>query len=291
MTVPKVSVIIPNFNYGKYISIAIESVLSQTHPNVEVIVVDDGSTDESISILGRYGSKLLVIQQRNQGVSIARNNGVAASSGDYVAFLDADDVWLPEKIEMQLRKFDVDRAVGLVHCAMRHIDPDGNVCGSNNEGLEGNVADEFLKFERGVIVGAGSTAVVPRKIFDEIGGFDPRQSTSADWDFGYRVATKYKIAFVPEYLVHYRIHNSNMHSNIARMEHDMLLGYEKAFASGATANVRLSYGNLHRVLAGSYFRAGMYRDFARNAALSLWNRPSGVGYFLKYPLRKIERKE
>lgn len=290
MNLPKVSVIIPNYNYAKYIARTIDSVLAQTYKNLEIIVIDDGSKDNSLEILEGYGEQLKIIRQQNQGVSMARNNGAASASGEYVAFLDADDIWLPAKLEKQMKRFFDDAEVGFVNCAMTLIDPNDQPCGEMNEGIEGYVAKEFLYFEKGVVVGAGSTGVVARKVFEELGGFDKRLSTAADWDFCYRLATKYKIAFVREPLVLYRVHNSNMHSNIKLMEHDMMLGFEKAFAEKTEADRRVCYGNLHKTLAGSYFYAGQYPQFLQHAAKSVLNKPSNFGYFAAFPLRRLKRK-
>lgn len=288
---PLVSVIIPNYNYAQYLREAIESVLSQTYPNIEIIVVDDGSTDGSREIIENYGDRITAIFQKNQGVSAARNNGVVGSNGEFAAFLDADDVWLPEKLEKQVGRFFDNEKIGFVHCSMTLISPDGEIVGEESAGQEGSVADEFLLFERGVVVGAASTGVVRREAFDEVGGFDVRLSTAGDWDFCYRVATKYEIAFVPEPLTLYRVHSSNMHGNISAMEHDMVLGYEKAFSNGANADRRKCYGNLYRTLAGSYFRAGKYSSFLRTAMRSLSYQPGNLAYFAKFPLRKIRTKQ
>jgi glycosyltransferase involved in cell wall biosynthesis len=280
MTGPLVSVIIPNYNYAGYIGEALESVLAQTYSNVEVIVVDDESPDNSLEVLTHYGDRIKVIAQKNSGVAAARNTGVAACSGEMVAFLDADDVWLPEKLEKQMKKMAADGEIGLVHCSMTLIDPSGEVCGEIANGKEGRVASDLLLFESGTVIGAGSTALVRREIFHAIGGFDTRLSTAADWDLSYRIAVDHKIAFVPEPLVLYRTHNSNMHSNIGAMEHDMLLGFAKAFAAGASQDRNLCYANLYKTLAGSYFHAGQYSGFARNAVKSVVRRPRNIGYFL-----------
>lgn len=277
---PLVSVIIPNYNYAGYICQAIESVLAQTYENVEVIVVDDESKDNSLEVLSAYGDRIRVIAQKNAGVAVARNSGVTNSSGEMVAFLDADDVWLPEKLERQIEKMASDERIGLVHGSMTLIDPSGDVCGEISNGREGWVADDLLLFESGTVIGAGSTALVRREIFDAIGGFDARLSTAADWDLSYRIATGHKVGFVSEPLVLYRTHNSNMHSNIGAMEHDMLLGFGKAFAAGAALDRNRCYANLYKTLAGSYFNAGRYSDFARNAVKSVARRPGNVGYFL-----------
>lgn len=290
MSKPLVSVVIPNYNYSHYLCEAVDSALAQTYRNFEIIVVDDGSKDDSREVLQRYGDKITVIFQHNQGVAAARNRGVAEAAGEYVAFLDADDAWLPAKIEKQVSRFGDDTGLGLVHVGVADIDDEGNLLGESTAGMEGNISAELLMFRRPVILGGGSGIMVPRRIFDEIGGFDTRLSTSADWDFFYRISSRHRVGFVPEVLLKYRVHGSNMHGNIAAMEHDMMLGYEKAFADGATANSRECYGNLHRVLAGSYFRAGRYTDFARHTAKSIWNTPSNFGYFAAFPLRWSRKK-
>lgn len=277
-----VSVVIPNYNYARYLPEAIESVLAQTHKNVEVIVVDDGSTDDSKAVLASFGDRIRTIFQQNQGVSAARNRGVAESNGDFLAFLDADDAFLPSKLEKQLELFRADEEIGLVHVGMVNVDPNGIEGAKHLEGMQGHVSDDLLLFERPVLIGVGSTSLVPRPIFDEVGGFDPMMTTAADWDFGYRVSVKYRVGFVPEILLRYRIHNSNMHSNIAAMEHDTLLSYKKAFSETAPrVQRRACYGNLHKVLAGSYLQSGNHGGFARNAVKSLWYRPSLLGFYLR----------
>ena len=121
-----------------------------------------------------------------------------------------------------------------------------------------------------------------------IGGFDLRLSTSADWDVFYQVASRHSTGFVPEVLLDYRMHGSNMHGNIRRMEREMLLGFDKAFSRRGADEKRECYGNLHRTLAGSFFRANDYAKFAEHAAKSIWRRPSGIGYFLGFPVRRLK---
>src|SRR6266571_7108019 len=125
------------------------------------------------------------------------------------------------------------------------------------------------------------------------GGFDIRLSTSADWDFCYRVAKRKRVGFIPEPLVKYRVHTSNMHSNIKAMEHDMLLGYAKAFSDDERELRELRrrcYGNLHMVLAGSFFRAGHGFGFMRHALKSLWLTPGNLTYLLDFPLRRMRSR-
>lgn len=290
---PLVSVITPNYNYANYVCEAIDSVLNQTYENIEIIVVNDGSTDNSLELLKGYGDKITTIVQQNAGVSAARNNGVENSSGEYLAFLDADDVWLPEKIEKQLHRFESERDLGLVHVGVEEIDSIGNVLQTRLDGMSGQVSHEFLLFERAVVLGGGSGLLLPRRVFDEVGAFDLNLQTSADWDLFYRLSRSYNIGFVPEILLKYRIHSSNMHGNIKRMEREMLYGFEKAFCENSAdlQNIkRKAYGNLHKTLAGSYFYAGAYGDFLRHSFRSLYLKPSNIGYFAGFPFRLLQRK-
>ncbi len=287
---PKVSVIIPNYNYSQYLGEAIDSVLAQTVTDIEIIVVDDGSTDGSKEVLDGYGDRIQTVFQKNQGVSAARNHGVCISRGEFVAFLDADDAWLPAKLERQLALFADDAELGLAHVGVVDIDGGGNEILERTDGRNGWISDELLRFEGPVVLGGGSGLVMPRRVFDKIGGFDTRLSTSADWDLFYQVSLRYRVGFVPELLLKYRIHASNMHGNIGAMEHDMLIGFEKAFANNHASERRRCYGNLHKMLAGSYFHRGKYADFTQNVLKSIWNRPANLGYFLQYPLRRIRAK-
>jgi glycosyltransferase involved in cell wall biosynthesis len=288
---PKVSVIIPNYNYSQYIGEAVESVLSQTYANVEIIVVDDGSKDNSLEILETFGNKIKVIAQQNAGVSAARNNGVANSDGEFIAFLDADDVWLPEKLEKQIERFSTDNSLGLVHVAVQDIDAKGNNLDIHLDGLSGNVSHEILLLERSVVLGGGSGIMIPRKVFDEVGGFDSRLSTSADWDIFYQISSRYKVGFINEILLKYRIHGSNMHGNIPRMESEMLLGFEKAFSTEKNQSIKKNaYGNLYKVLAGSYFQSNNYFGFLKSTIKSLWFTPNNLIYFAKFPMRLLQRR-
>ena len=284
----KVSVIIPNFNYARYLAGAVESVLTQTYPDIELIVVDDGSTDASRDILMNYGESIHTIFQQNQGVSAARNNGVAASGGEFVAFLDADDEWLPTKVEKQVAMFSEDPDLGLVHVGVNEIDADGDSIRLRLEGSSGDATRELLLIGRKGVLGGGSGLMVRRTVFDGVGGFDTRLSTSADWEFFFRVASRYRIGFVADVLMKYRFHNTNMRGNVGAMEHDMTLALEKAFADGSNKNRSLAYGSLYKTLAASYFHAGNYSSFLRTAIRSVSYDPSNLFYFATFPVRRMK---
>lgn len=283
---------IPNYNYSQYLSQAVDSVLAQSYPLIKVIVIDDGSTDNSVAKLRRYGNKVQWIQQPNKGVATARNRGVQESKGELIAFLDADDFWLPGKIEQQVEQFKTKSELGLVHCGVIEFNEPTGIENTRLDGQQGWVADELLLLQRSVILGGGSGLMTRRIVFEEIGGFDTRLSTSADWDLFYRIAQRYEVGFVAEPLVMYRMHGSNMHSHIGVMERDMLLGFDKAFSDASTETQHLrrrAYAKLHLILAGSYFQAGQTREFLYHFGKSLLFSTEGVGYLLKYPLRQWER--
>lgn len=289
---PLVSVIVPNYNYSAYVSEAIESALDQSYANIEVIVVDDGSTDDSIRVLEGFGSKIKLIKQANAGVARARNYGVANSSGEYIAFLDADDLWMPDKIDRQVARLIADPEVGLVHVGVTEIDGKGQTVGERIDGMEGDVTKELLLLERSVVLGGGSGFIVRRDLFESVGGFDEKLSTSADWDFFVRVSRLARLGFVPEPLLRYRLHGSNMHQNVKLMESEMLLGYEKVFGTGNADLLgykRRAFGNFHRMLAGSYFHSREYGKFLKQTVLSLCYRPSNILYFASLPIRRLKR--
>lgn len=289
--IAKISVVIPTYNYGRFVAEAIESALGQTCSPLEVIVVDDGSTDDTETVVRAFGDRVRYIRQENAGVCAARNRGVAESTGELIAFLDADDIWEPEKLERQLARFAEDPEIGLVHCGAREFNTiTGETLTLLNDGLEGWVANELLLWERPVIVGPGGAIVVRREAFDDVGGFDPLLKVGEDWDFCYRLAMKYKIGFVPAVLINYRSHSAAAHLNVAEMERGMGLFFEKAFDTDDAAVLALksrAKGNFHRVLAGSYYHAGNYGASLKHTVLSLWNRPAAIGYFLAFPLRRL----
>jgi glycosyltransferase involved in cell wall biosynthesis len=284
-----VSVIIPTYNYGRFIAEAIQSVLRQTQRPEEIIVVDDGSNDETREVVGGFGESVKYVYQANAGVCAARNKGVAESKSDVVAFMDADDTMEPESIEKQIALFDED-GVGLVHCGLRLFDDEtGETIELQLEGGEDGVADNLLLWEGPGIAGPGAI-LVTRAAFDSVGGFDTSMKVGEDWDFCYRVARKFKVRFVPEPLVNYRSHSTAAHRDVAEMERGMRRFYEKAFTTNdgsVLALRRRAYGNFHKVMAGSYFHAADYGNFARHAVRSVFMRPGNLGHFLKFPVRRF----
>jgi glycosyltransferase involved in cell wall biosynthesis len=269
----------------------VESALAQTHAPVEVIVLDDGSTDDTADVLAPFAGRVAVTRQPNRGVAAARNAGAARAAGDVLAFLDADDEWRPRKLESQVALLASDPTLGLVHCGVEEMDVSGRALAVRLDGLGGRVAEELMLFRRSVILGGGSAAVFPRAVFDAAGGFDERLSTSADWDLHHRVARRHPVGFVPEPLVRYRLHAGNMHADVARTAREMLQAYARAFAEDASLAPirRRAYGGLHAMLSGSFHAQGRYGASLSHGVRALWNDPARVSRLLGYPARRWTR--
>jgi glycosyltransferase involved in cell wall biosynthesis len=290
---PLVSVVIPSYNCGRFLPETLESVFAQTYPNVEIIVVDDGSTDGSGEMLDRFTDRIRIFRQANQGVSAARNRGIRESHGEFVAFLDADDLWNPEKLAKQLRLFE-NPAVGLVHCAVEYVDEQNRTLGTNFTGRRGRVLRPIALLQGTVVLAGGSTAVVRREAFDKVGSFDGDMSTAADWDMWRRVACAYEIDMIREPLMRYRLRAGSMHRDVDVFAHDLLHGFASLFADPAAAEVhhlrRRAYGAMYLMLSGSYLHAGRWAECLSYAARALRTWPLTAMYVLALPMRRVQRR-
>ena len=189
---------------------AIDSVLNQTYSNIEVILVDDSpKTYSERSILEEkilvYGDKVKYIQNENNvGACASRNNGLSIARGEYVAFLDDDDEWLPEKIEYQVSKFS-DPDIGLVYCGRMVVnDSTGKI---SNENLEEHSGYIYEKLIYNNFIGSTSYPLIKREAIMSVGGFDPLMQSAQDYDLWLRLAKNYKVDFVGSILAKYHIHN------------------------------------------------------------------------------------
>lgn len=202
----RVSTIIPCYNGERYLGEAIDSALGQTVAQLEVIVVDDGSTSNGPrDIAARYGDAVRYVRKENGGLSSARNVGIAEATGDIVAFLDDDDVWMPDKIEKQLALYgrleQTGRRVGLIGTAFIYTDENLNELSRMSMPYAGSEFDRLIFKD---IVGLPSSVIVPRAVLSDVGGFDESLRASEDYDLWLRIASRYDIHSVDEYLVRYR---------------------------------------------------------------------------------------
>ena len=189
---PKISIIIPTYNQAEYLQEAIESVLNQTYKNIEIIIIDDGSTDNTLKVVNSFNdNKIIFIQQRNKGASSARNTGIKEANGEYIAFLDSDDLWLKDKLRKQIDFMRENPEVGLLGTGcFQMIDTNKmiykKIFPHKNEILQKNLI-QYNPFIQ-------SSVIVRKDVFNDIGLYDEKFKESEDYDLWLRIAQKYKIA-------------------------------------------------------------------------------------------------
>ena len=195
---PQVSVIIPTYNRAYVLGEAIDSVLSQTYDDLELIVVDDGSQDETRDIVASYNSRLTYLHQEHRGVSAARNLGIERARGNYLAFLDSDDLWLKEKLYLQME------------CMM--ADPETLICYTDEIWIRKGVRVNQMKKHRkysGMIfeyclplcIVSPSSVLINRQLIDEVGVFDETLEVCEDYDLWLRISARYPIHFIETPLI------------------------------------------------------------------------------------------
>lgn len=219
MSWPRVSVVIPTFNRAGLLVQAVNSALAQTFQNLEVIVADDGSDDGTCDLLARYDQRVCVVQLDHSGLlGAVRNAALRRARGEYVAFLDSDDVWLPEKLERQVSLLDRDPAVGLVCSNARVIDENDNEMRQlylrPEQGASGEVLAELVTVNFVIV----SSAIARRRLVERAGGFgeDSRLRGIEDYDLWLRLAAVSKFAYVAEPLLAYREHRGSMRTGVTR---------------------------------------------------------------------------
>jgi len=196
-----VSVVIPLYNKGPYIARTLKSILSQTVQDFEVIVVDDGSTDNGAEVVSGFDDpRIRLIRQNNQGASAARNRGVAESMTEFIAFLDADDVWMPTHLETIMRLRENYPQAGMFATSFNMRMPDGKIRLATYKFIpdapwEGLIPNYFKSAALGITPVCSSVAGIPKVIFNEAGGFTQGYWFGEDEDFWARIALKYPVAF------------------------------------------------------------------------------------------------
>jgi glycosyltransferase involved in cell wall biosynthesis len=211
-----VSIIIPCYNYARFLGAALDSVLAQTYPSMEVIVIDDGSPDNTGEVAACYGDRIRYIHQENQGLSASRNNGIQLASHDFIALLDADDEWEPTFLEALMEKMlSLPDSFGLVACLDHKIGADGEpILDRRRDSLTGEVTSRDLLLKNRFFPGA---VVVRKELFAQVGGFDPALRSSEDRDMWIRLSSVCRLWIIPDKLIRVRKHGNNMSGHGARM--------------------------------------------------------------------------
>lgn len=217
-----VTVVIPAYNAAQYLSQAIESVLSQTFADFEVLVINDGSTDNTAEVAHLYSkhdNRLRYFLQENQGVSIARNKGIELAKGELIAFLDADDQWLPNKLETHVRHFDSSPDLGISFGRVEFMLSDGKPTGVISRSRLSKIEPKHLYYENLIV--NPSNAVIRRKVFEQVGYFNQDLMTMEDLELFLRIVCNgWKVEGIDLILMRYRTAQTGLSSNLYRLEQD-----------------------------------------------------------------------
>jgi glycosyltransferase involved in cell wall biosynthesis len=229
---PFVSAVIPTYNYGHFVCAAVESALAQTYPHLEIVVVDDGSTDDTAARLARYGDRIRYVYQPNQGLSAARNTGIRTATGEFVALLDSDDQWHPERLAAQVPVLAARPDAGLVAAACETgAEPEWKSVNPTLPGAPREItAREILVRSRF----GPSGVLVRRACFEAVGDFDTSLRSAEDRDMWLRIAARFPVLMLDAPLWWYRVHGGSMSTAAQRMEDNELRVLRRALdAQGA----------------------------------------------------------
>jgi glycosyltransferase involved in cell wall biosynthesis len=212
-----VSVVMTNYNYGRFIGAAIESVLSQTYNNFELVIVDDGSTDDSDKVINQYTSdrRINYHKQKNAGQALATNKGIELSKGEYIAFLDADDRWVPEKLAMQIPLFRNNPQTGVVYSSVIAINEEDNIIGGRI--LRKVPPDKFIEAMLFENVPAFSSSIIRKECFSRSGMLNPAYRVCTDYDLWLRIVPYFNFDCVEKPLIYYRIKSKSLSGNADEM--------------------------------------------------------------------------
>lgn len=226
---PLISVVIPVYNNESTIQETIESVLTQSFSDLELIVINDGSQDSTLKIVSSIlDARLKVYSYPNAGLAATRNRGVSHASGEYISFIDADDLWTPDKLEAQFKALQANPQAAVAYSWTDWIDESGQFLRPGGHiSVSGDVYAKLLLRD---FVESGSNPLIRAEALAEVGGFDESLPAVEDWDMWLRLAARYEFVCVPSPQILYRVSSSSMSSNVWKMEAGSLRVIERAFA-------------------------------------------------------------
>lgn len=243
-----ISVVIPAYNAEKTIGNTVRSVLKQTFTDFEIIVIDDGSQDNTLSKVNEIkDSRLFVFSHENKGVSTSRNRGLEMVKGKFVAFLDADDLWQPDKLARQLQALKENSKAALAYSWVDCIDENGDfIRHGMRPTVQGYVYKHLLKSN---FLECGSTPLIRVSALKQVDGFDPELHYGEDWDMWLRIAKNHEFTLVPAPLVLYRISTNSASFNFEKYEKLKIKAIEKVFT-----DVPASLKALRNVCLANFYR-------------------------------------
>ncbi|GAB1545029.1 glycosyltransferase [Scytonema sp. NUACC21] len=242
---PLVSIIVPAYNAERTILDTIQSVQQQTFSNFEIIVINDGSTDNTLELLKSVcDERLKVFSYKNGGISTARNYGISHARGEFIAFLDADDLWTTDKLELQLAALQKHPKAGVAYSWTYFWHEKKSVYEGKPIFFQGNVQANLLVDD---FISSGSNTLIRRQAIESTGEFDPTLISCADWDYWIRLAVNWDFVVVPKHQVYYRVSPNSISSNIEVVEKSAMAVVEKAFENAPTNLRYLKNQSLARV--------------------------------------------
>lgn len=264
-----VSVVVPVFNREQSVGRTLDSILAQTYGKLEILAVDDGSTDRSRQVLEeyarRFSDRLIVLSQANAGPAAARNRGLRSCRGEFIAFLDSDDIWRPRKLELQLPLFSP--GIGLVYSAVEEVDDEGTLLRAVpcEPQMRGDIYRHLLVHNRMT----GGSVVVTRTALDTVGLFDERLRAAENWDLWIRISKEFEVDFVDRPLARYAIHPDRLSHDSTRMQTAAAAVLSKHFPHPPDRNDPLldsynrAYAHHYHLLGVHHFTRQEYREARR----------------------------
>ncbi len=277
---PLVSIILPTYNCAAFLPHSIGTILSQTYNSYEIIVIDDGSTDNTKEVLYPFMQRIKYIRsEQNKGLPTARNIGIRPAQGKYIAFIDADDLWLPEKLQTDIEYFETHPEVSMVYSKHINIDEKGDDLDGNTKRQlpSGNIFTQLFSVQNFIIT---SSVVVRKEVFETTGLFDEQLFNCQDWDMWLRIAFHFKVAGIDKPLVKYR-HNpyslSKNRNNVLKYQKiiiDKIYNKFKDKENGINEKLYKKRLASHYAKVGRYYlRIGDKNRANENFGLSLKNAP------------------
>lgn len=269
---PLISVIIPAFNSEKTIQETIESVLNQTWKNLEIIVVNDGSQDSTLDIVTSIKDpRLKVFSYPNAGVADSRNRGISQAGGEFISFLDADDLWTTDKLETQLKALQENPQAGVAYSWTDYIDENSQFLrGGFHSTANGDVYAELLKSN---FLANGSSVLIRAQALNEVGGFDKSFTPAEDWDMYLRLAARYHFVVIPSPQILYRVTSTSASSNVFKMEAVSLRiinQYYRQASQDIQYQKKESLASLYQYLINKVFEEPARRQKGIKAGKLLW---------------------
>ncbi|MCI5163348.1 MAG: glycosyltransferase [Candidatus Electrothrix sp. AX5] len=282
-----VSIITPTYNRSDYNIKAIESVQSQTYPHFEMIIVDDGSTDNTKHVIEPFlqDARIRYFYQENQRQSVARNKGLDVATGDYICFLDSDNYWVANKLERSLNAFSDNPESDIVYGDIVTVDEQGEEISRKNMPRYSGKITRYLLRDNHVSM---NTAMVRKKCFAELGGLDPSCEVADDYEMWLRFSAKFTYLYIPEYLAYYRVMKNQISSNKDkrfRFNEQIIRNFQKKFPDAVSPEIFREGWSYFFTRKGRYYAGtGQLRVAMKNYREALKNKP-----FSKVPWRAIIR--